>query len=164
MAEVGAGFWAAAARRLPSEFAAVDWFSSPLKRARETARLLADARSRKGEIKIVAELAEQDFGEFNGLSHGEVERRHPREYARLWRDPIAYVPPGGESFGDFYRRTADWWRRFREDNNGDCLLVAHSGTIRVIRAVAADSSPSEALSLVVPHLLPFLIPPEKVHP
>ena len=152
------GFWDAVASGVPSRFGDGDWFSSPLSRAMDTAAALAAACGYGGEIAVEEALAEQNFGEFTGLSHERVAAAHPREYARLWRDPLNYAPPGGESFASFYERRADWWRKFGSTRaKNDCLFVCHSGTIRVMKALAEGLSPRGALALRIPHLRPFLI-------
>ncbi len=155
--------WAAAAKTLPERFLSCRWVASPLKRARETARLLAVACGRSGEIEIEERLAEQDFGIFNGMSHSAAEKVHPSQYARLWQDPLGYAPPDGESFRDFYARIARWWREiqrpavFGAAEKKDCLFVSHSGVIRVVCAEEKRLSPAAALRLEIPHLHPFLL-------
>lgn len=79
----------ALARRLaPIPLAGV--YTSPLARARETARRL-------GEPVACPALTEMDMGELEGLGGEEVQARFPG-VLRQWRDdPLAIRPPGGET-------------------------------------------------------------------
>lgn len=65
-------------------------YTSPLARARETARRL-------GEPVTCPGLIEMDMGELEGLGGEEVQARFPG-VLRQWReDPLAIRPPGGET-------------------------------------------------------------------
>lgn len=91
-------------------------YSSPLKRARDTAGCIATAL--RLEVCIVPELAERNWGELEG---------QPRE-ARVRGD----TPPGGEELEVFTRRTVAGLASMRQGTVP--LVVAHSGTFRVLCA------------------------------
>ena len=78
-------------------------YSSDLQRARETARLAVQGHG-SWRVQPCAELREQCFGVFEGLTFAEAVEQHAAE-ARQWRkfDPD-YVPPGGESTRQFHGR------------------------------------------------------------
>ena len=83
--------------------------SSPLRRARETASLIA----REGPIEIDERWIELDYGELDGLPLRDV----PADLWREWRADPAFAPPGGESLaalGVRVREQADR-RRSRGD-------------------------------------------------
>jgi ribonuclease H / adenosylcobalamin/alpha-ribazole phosphatase len=83
----------AAARRLAA--VKVDAVvSSPLRRARQTAGIVAEALGL--EVELDDGLAESDFGEWEGLSFAEVSERDPGALAAWLGDP-RIAPPGGES-------------------------------------------------------------------
>jgi probable phosphoglycerate mutase len=88
----------AAARRLAAakvdapKIAAV--VSSPLRRARQTAGIVADALGL--EVEVDDGLAESDFGEWEGLTFAEASERDPDALAAWLGDP-RIAPPGGES-------------------------------------------------------------------
>jgi probable phosphoglycerate mutase len=113
-------------RRLDGQvFAAV--FVSPLGRARETARLagLGD------QAQVRHDLAEYDYGDYEGITTDEIRRERPGWY--LWRDGV----PNGESPDDVGVR-AD---RILEEAaaaasaaDRDVALVAHGHVLRVIGA------------------------------
>lgn len=75
-----------------------DVYSSPLRRALETALILHP------KPIIVEELAEVSYGDWDGLSWTEIERRWP-QLAKEKLSDWSHVPaPGGESWDRFASR------------------------------------------------------------
>jgi probable phosphoglycerate mutase len=82
-----------------SEVTAV--LSSPLSRCVATAEAIAaDTHS---PVRIVPDLIECDFGQWEGLTFAEVRDRWPAELDE-WLASAAVAPPGGESFEDVAKR------------------------------------------------------------
>jgi alpha-ribazole phosphatase len=104
-------------------------YSSPLKRAEETARVIASGQA-QGVI-ICPELREIDFGLIEGLSYAEIQERFPA-VARAWAslsEDLAY--PGGESLSQMEERVAAFASRLKQaDPQGTLLVVAHAGILR----------------------------------
>ncbi|SDG35938.1 probable phosphoglycerate mutase [Sinosporangium album] len=98
--------------------------SSPLKRARATAEIVA---ARCGApVEIDEGLRETDFGAWEGHTFAEVQQRWPAELATWLADPAA-APPGGESFAVTSRRV---------QSARDRILLAHPGaTVLVVSHV-----------------------------
>ncbi len=69
--------------------------SSPLRRAHETARVLAGGLDVPMEVD--ADLAECAFGEWEGLTLAEVQKEWAPQL-QAWLGSSAVAPPGGESF------------------------------------------------------------------
>ncbi|MEY2420917.1 MAG: alpha-ribazole phosphatase [Acidimicrobiaceae bacterium] len=72
--------------------------SSPLRRARETAAIIA----REGEVEIDERWIELDYGSFEGTPVVDV----PEETWRLWRADPDYAPGGGESLRSLGERVS----------------------------------------------------------
>jgi probable phosphoglycerate mutase len=89
--------------------------SSPMRRARETADVVATAL--RLSVSEIEELRECAFGEWEGHSFAEVRERWPEELA-AWLASPSVAPPGGESFDAVGRRV----RRAR-----DKLIARHPG-------------------------------------
>ncbi|MBY6260497.1 histidine phosphatase family protein [Azospirillum sp. 412522] len=125
------------------------WLTSPLRRSRQTAQALWSRAPRlAGTAVVEPALAEQDFGEWEGISHDIAALRDAEEAARFWRDPAHHAPPGGESFATVMDRTADALRRLTDLHAGrDLVAVIHAGTIRGALALALDLTPEAALRL-----------------
>lgn len=115
------------ARRLAHEWPAREAFaavrSSPLSRALETARIaIPDAR-----LEVDPDLAEWDYGAFEGLTTPEIRRDVP-DWA-IWTHPA----PGGETVRAIERRADRVVARLREDG-GDVLVFSHGHFLRVLAA------------------------------
>lgn len=109
--------------------------ASDLQRAWYTAQPLATALG----LPLHAEpgLRERHFGLLQGLTHDEIEARHP-EMARLWRtrDP-QFTPPGGESLLQFDARCRATVRRLAARHAGQAIaLVTHGGVLDLLYRAA----------------------------
>lgn len=104
-------------------------FSSPLKRAKETAALALGGRP----IPIVEDdrLIEISFGVYEGLCSGGDHYEIPDpNFSWFFTAPDRYqVPEGGESFASLHRRTADFLRDItsRPELEEAAVLVATHG-------------------------------------
>lgn len=103
-------------------------FTSPLMRCRNLA-LTVDATA-----QVVWQLAEMDFGLWDGIPFDEFEGDWDKLEA-FWLDPGANTPTGGESLRDFHNRVLEGWHEVVEQCvEGQNLVVCHGGVIRVILA------------------------------
>jgi probable phosphoglycerate mutase len=140
----------AAATALGQRLAGVSFerlVTSPLRRARETAELIApELVAPDGAIETDARLAEMDYGEWEGLTYEQIEERDP-DARRIWEaDPASLACPGGESGAEVARRVRSWLEELIESVGGGSavddgtdhrvLVVAHSTTNRVLLAVS----------------------------
>lgn len=103
-------------------------FSSPLRRARSTADIIA---SQCGlEVETDDSLLEIDFGQMEGLTFKEAASRYPDitdSWQALSQD---FCFPGGESFSGFNARAAKVAAMLRESQEKSTLLIAHGGILR----------------------------------
>jgi broad specificity phosphatase PhoE len=141
------------ARRLAEELggepvAAV--YTSPLARALDTARPIAAAHGLE-PVRLDA-LRELDFGELDGLTFEEAERRHP-DVVRAWVDaPEAVRFPGGESLADLRARVLPAAAGLRREHEEETIVVvAHGGVVRVLLGEAERLEPAELFRLDVAH-------------
>ncbi len=104
--------------------------SSPLRRARATAEIIA---ARVGlEVLVEEGLRETDFGDWEGHTFTEIQRRWPDELAAWLADPSA-APPGGESFGEAARRVQATGDMLIERYEGKAVLaVSHVTPIKML--------------------------------
>jgi len=87
------------ARLLPNlEIHAI--YSSPLKRALDTAQILLEQN--KIPMKIEPELTEVDFGRWEGYQFDDLVE--DESYRRFQRSPLKSAVPGGETIGDVQKR------------------------------------------------------------
>ncbi|MET9241867.1 bifunctional RNase H/acid phosphatase [Nonomuraea sp. NPDC003709] len=134
---------AAAAERLSREPYRLDVIvSSPLKRARQTAE--AVARRTGLDVEVDEDLRELDFGDWEGHTFTEVQRRWPAELSTWLADPET-APPGGESFATVARRVQAAGERLVERYEGKTVLaVSHVTPIKMLLRLAL-MAPLESL-------------------
>ncbi|MGH7192100.1 MAG: histidine phosphatase family protein [Candidatus Saccharimonadales bacterium] len=118
-------------------------YSSPLRRALETAQPLADAL---GLSPLCDDrLKEIDIGVFQGTLATELGDRFPQEAAR-WRsqDPD-YQIPGGESRRHLMARAEAAFHEIHEAGHEQAVVVAHGGVLaaalKALLAVPAERNP-----------------------
>lgn len=128
--------------------------ASPARRCRETARAITAALG--GDIREDERLREIDFGDAEGLTFVEVERRWPRLASVLLRDDAAVDWPGGERWSDFEARIVAAWRDLSAEPH-DAIVVTHGGPLRLVLGLAvpgwstslpADLGPAHVVRLV----------------
>ena len=128
LCELGTRQAAALARRL-QELPLDRIFSSPLRRARQTADLLGQ------DVEVDEELREVDFGRWEGLSFEEISASNDgngdRASIDCWSsfDP-RFTFPGGESLDGFVARAGRAADRLAACAGENVLAVAHGGVIR----------------------------------
>ena len=124
---------------MAEELAAV--YSSPLRRAYETAEVVAASRGL--EPVTVDALREVDVGSWSGLSRAEIEQRFPEQYAR-W---LAYGQgwEDGETYEQMVDRVVGALQELAEARDGERILaVTHGGPMRAASAFADRVSYAEA--------------------
>ena len=114
--------------------------SSPLGRAVETATILA-ARI-DADVETDDRLKELDYGEWEGLTVDEIERRFPGQYDLYELNPAMHEVGAGESGQEVAARLSnliddllDWGLA---DGAADrtCVIVGHSSVNRILLALA----------------------------
>ncbi len=119
------------ARRLAARFRGrpgLAVLSSPLRRARVFARLLAPGLN--GSLRLWPDLREMDFGLWEGLTFDQIRRRDPSAVDRWARFLPGFRFPGGEGLRFFRARLRRIERRLLLRKGGDVLVVSHGGVIR----------------------------------
>jgi broad specificity phosphatase PhoE len=133
------------------------WYASNLLRARKTAEQLAKAGAEMDKLNIDADLAEQHFGDWQGLTYVEIAEKHADNHL-FWLAPPEHRPPGGESFVDLRDRTVKSIDRLTEEHRGrDIVATAHGGTIRAALAHAFDLHPEAAVRFEIDNVSITLI-------
>jgi alpha-ribazole phosphatase len=109
--------------------------ASPLRRALQTARILAATHA--ASVETIQGLAEIHFGDFEGLSYDEIQKRFPETYQQWMDQPTAVRFPNGEDFQGFQRRALAVRDSIIARNFGHSIaVVTHAGVIRILLADA----------------------------
>ena len=117
---------------IPPEFKAYRWYCSPLRRATQTAALLAI-----DPVAIEASLIEMSWGDWEGEVLKPLRKRLGEEMRANEGRGLDFRPPGGESPREVQTRLQPWLRQVAASGQ-DTAAVAHKGIIRCIYALACD--------------------------
>jgi alpha-ribazole phosphatase len=110
-------------------------YSSPLKRALETARIVAEPHHLP--VEIVSGLVEIDFGDFEGLTYEDIQARYPAAFQSWMERPTETQFPNGESFAAMRRRVLSAVAILRDRHCRQSIaIVSHSGAARILLAEA----------------------------
>jgi alpha-ribazole phosphatase len=107
-------------------------YSSPLKRAYDTARVISGQRQE--EIIICEDLREIGFGKWEGLRFSDINERYRQDYQAWLDDPFNNGPTEGEKFNDLTERVKRCIGRIIEENDStdatnSVAVVTHGGVI-----------------------------------
>lgn len=106
-------------------------YSSPLRRAAQTARIVFPRR----KIVFADALREIDFGRLEGLTAADASATYPLFYRKWLMRPSQADPPGGERLAHFRRRV---WQFVRTLTSRDAearenvAIVTHGGPIKIV--------------------------------
>ncbi len=145
--------FAGLAGQLPRDAA---WVVSNLRRTHETAAAIIQAGlPGPGQVPgpdatAYPDLAEQSFGDWQGLTYEELRHQRGGAFHRFWHAPAAQRVPGGESFVDMMARVARAIHIILDRHRGrDIIAVAHGGTIRSALGLALGLAPEACLAFTM---------------
>ena len=123
-------------------------FSSPLRRAADTAAAFADR-----PVIYDARIVERSLGDFEGKWKKDLENRD--EYRRYFteepftdfRDSFTVSAPRGEHYGDVIRRVTPFLEELKSRNYGKVIVVSHAIAIRCMIKVIRNLPEEETLRL-----------------
>ena len=99
-------------------------YSSPLKRAFETASVLEENRGL--EVEIEEGFIDIDFGKWQGLTHEKVKEEYKNLYETWLAEPQKVVFPDGESLEDVGKRSMKALEKVIENHPEETLaIVSH---------------------------------------
>ncbi len=114
----------------PEAWAAWDWSSSPLARARQTAAVLCGR-----PVPVDDRLAEADWGDWEGQRLADIRAAMGDRLAAMERAGLDFRPPKGESARDVQDRLRSFLAD-RAHSGRDAVAVCHKGVIRALYALA----------------------------
>ncbi len=108
-----------------AEFPVRHVYASPLKRARETAGLIAARHSLA--VRQIPEITECDVGQWEGKDWHTIAQEHPEACRLFHENPAVYPYLGGESYADVLRRVLPAFERLLQQHVGETIVVvAHN--------------------------------------
>lgn len=120
-------------------------FSSPLRRAKETAHIVADTLGiSRSEIIFDNELREFDFGDFNGKPFRDFVQFRDSKMMNL-EDAL----PNGESYLDGKRRFGKWlYTADKSNSNETVLIITHGIGVESLLAAAQGMANVETRTFI----------------
>ena len=110
-------------------------YSSPRRRARQSAEFLGKAKGLA--VEILEGLCEIDFGHFEGLTYEEIQKQYAEQYQHWMNRPTEIHFPGGESFAQMQTRVIATATELFQRHQGESIaIVSHGGVNRIILAEA----------------------------
>jgi probable phosphoglycerate mutase len=110
--------------------AATPWYSSPLRRAAETAEILSGALPRCDPA-----LIEMDWGHWEGFRLPELRDRYGAEFARNEAAGLDFQPHGGETPRQVRERVVRWLAATALVHDS-IVAVTHKGVLRAVLSAA----------------------------
>ena len=139
--------------RMPQD---LGYVASPLARARRTMEIVrAGLGLSENGFALDPRLAEIAFGDWEGLTYGEVVARDADVAARREADKWGFAPPGGESYAEVTLRLRDWYQTVEHDT----VVAAHGGTARALIAHLAIAEPEAATHFVIDQGVVYVLTP-----
>lgn len=140
LTELGQEQAARAAKMLAAKGDIETVVTSPLGRARDTARAAGGALDLP--VRVLDGLIETDFGEWEGLTFSEAAERDPELHGR-WLGDSSLAAPGGESFDQVRARIEETRRDLLASYPGaNIVLVSHVTPIKTLLQLALGVGPS----------------------
>ncbi|MDO5110880.1 MAG: histidine phosphatase family protein [Clostridia bacterium] len=116
-------------------------YASPLQRAQESARFIAD---RQGCPLIVDErLIERDFGEWEGVIMPELSKTQPALWDVWVKTPESCAIPGAETVQQVNARSLDFAADvFSRYKDGNVVMISHANPVKLILCHYLHASPN----------------------
>ncbi len=110
-------------------------YTSALRRAQETLRIILEAREWTTPVIRDQALNERHYGDLQGLNKDDTRARYGEEQVHIWRRSYDVPPPNGEALKNTAERTLPFFDRaimgdIRQGKN--VLVVAHGNSNRSI--------------------------------
>lgn len=131
--------------------------SSPLVRCAEFAEYLHralqfPADGQGDSFSIEPQWREINYGDWDGKSTADIWQQQPELMAVMWKDPLAFCAPKGESVKLFGQRLQQAWLDLLAKHQGQrILLVCHGGVMRLLLQQLLMMSPEGMNRFAIPY-------------
>jgi len=116
-------------------------YSSPLARAKDTAKVIAD--SHKLKVRVNKSFIDLDYGDWQGFSEKIVKEQYPHLYQEWKMHPQGVKIPGGESLRKVRVRAVQGLKRIvSREKEGTIIIVSHRvvGKVLICALLGLDNS------------------------
>lgn len=122
-------------------------YSSQLKRARESAAIIARQIGSPKKIKVSEAIQEIDYGILSGMPKEKAKKKFPQYHTNT-----AFVHPRGESFNSLYKRVISFAKKMQKDKK-KILIITHAGCIRALYSYFKGEQLQKNMNMGVSHTI-----------
>ncbi|NLJ95080.1 MAG: hypothetical protein GX326_06290 [Clostridiaceae bacterium] len=126
-------------------------YTSPLKRARDTATPLIRLRDDANEPIIITNFAEFDMGTWDGKRLADLGSADLENLKLLFSDPEKFVPAGGETLQEAQARFADAMFDVLSKDSKDVVVFAHAAVNILFLSYLGHASLAELQKIIQPY-------------
>ena len=135
-------------------------FTSKLKRAQNTLKIILKNINQNLDVVENIALNERDYGSLIGQNKKEAALKYGEEQVQIWRRSFSTPPPDGESLEMTAERTIPYFKKNIEslllNDNNNIIVSAHGNSIRAIVMYLHSMSSSEILKTEIGWCEPWL--------
>ncbi len=119
-------------------------YSSPLKRALDTAKIVAGNKN----IIIDKRLMEMNFGDYEGHMINDLMNMNPSYYDMMWNKPQDFDRlPNGESYEEVLERIDDFFNELKNLNCENIMIVTHGMYLILIFAYILNINKNDIVTI-----------------
>ncbi|TNE33258.1 2,3-bisphosphoglycerate-dependent phosphoglycerate mutase, partial [bacterium] len=136
-------------------------FTSALKRAIQTAEIIAKVSKQSKDIEIIENeaLNERHYGDLQGLNKAEIGEKVGAEQLHIWRRSYDVAPPNGESLKDTLERVLPYFEKEIAPllmEGKDILISAHGNSLRALTMHLEGISKEDISDINIPTGKPYV--------
>lgn len=130
--------------------------SSPLIRCAEFSSSLAESQNINDCFFIKPQWREIHYGDWDGKSTAEIWQNDSELMENMWKNPLEFCAPNGESVKDFDQRIEQAWLDLLAEFEGKrILLVCHGGVMRLLLKQLLLLAPEGMNRFAIPYAAMF---------
>ncbi len=122
------------------------FYSSPLRRAKDSAKIIAHSLNCKN-VLIEKSLREQDFGRWEKKTRQQVDAKWPGAIEAWLKNPFGFAPPKGENYGDLEKRLRPFAKKIKSLPCENVVIVSHANIRRVLAKIFLKLSKKQTLQI-----------------
>ena len=121
-------------------------WTSPYRRARETAEIAVDSWDQRPAFRVDERLRDRDMGITDTLTSAGIREKYPEEAERrAWIGKFYYRPPGGESWADVAFRVRSVLTDLANTETAECVLVSAHDVVILLFCYVAEGLDEESV-------------------
>lgn len=133
-------------RELPEDKRPQVVWTSPYRRARETAEIALETSGLHLDFRVDERLRDRDMGITDMLTGAGIRDRHPEEAERrAWIGKFYYRPPGGESWADVAFRVRSLLNELMTMEREERILITGHDVVILLFCYVADGWDEETV-------------------